>query len=217
MSQLRFIRQNIYQLKQRYPGAIDIIRRTENTVDVATGIKTVVLSGVHVNRAIVLPSNISRAALFDRTYVANDRDFVYGTNFDVTVRSFIVDHQDLPVGFEPQIGDYIVFRAVRYNLQKIQSLEGFAFLCLGKETLSEPPNLVLNLNVYDDLGSIVDSATFETDFNPLDFEINESILIDDLVNTEYTQFSGDALTIDESIVLDVITGSGEEIFSPTGQ
>jgi hypothetical protein len=213
MSQLRFIRQNVYQLKQRYPGAIDIIRRTANTVDVSTGIKTVQLVGVHVNRAIVLPSAISRAALFDRTYVANDRDFVYGTNFDVTVRSFIIDHVDLPSTFgDPVIGDYIVYRGVRYNLQKVQSLEGFAFLCLAKETLSELPNLAINLNVYEDLGSILETVSYDTNFDPLEIVLGEPLFIVDRCNTQLENFVGDALLVKEIISLELITNSGNEDF-----
>lgn len=203
MSQLRFIRQNIYQLKRRYPGTIDIIRRITNTVNVSTGIKTVSLSGVRVERAIVLPSAMSRAALFDRTYIANDRDFAYGTNFDVTTRTFIVDRQELPIDFEPQMGDYIVFREVRYNLQKIQSLEGFAFICLGKETLSEPPALSLALNVYDDLGSVLDSASFDTNLSPNEQHVSDMLLIDDETNMVDEENAADALMILESIVLEV--------------
>lgn len=204
MSQLRFIRNVLYQLKRRYPGAIDIMRRTSNAVDTATGRKTVDLRGVHVDRAIVLPSNVSRAALFDRTYIANDRDFAYGTNFDVTVRTFIIDRRDMPADFEITIGDYIVHERVRYNVQKSQKFEDDAgFIVLCKETLAEPPNLSLDLQVYDDLGIIVDVASFDPDFSSLEVHCGDVLLLDDRPNLMLEADASNQLDLQESINIEI--------------
>lgn len=212
MSQLRFIRSTLYTLKRRYPGVIDIIRRTHNTVDVATGVKTVELSGVHVDRAIVLPADLSRAALFDRTYVANDRDFVYGTNFDVTVRTFIVDRLDLPRTFEPRMGDYIVHQGVRYNIQKIKKFEDdVGFIFLGKEALNEAPALSIAVNTYSDLGLLTDSVTFDTNFSPLEVHIEDIIILTDVAATGVPATAGDLLNLFQAVQVEV-SGTENDFF-----
>lgn len=204
MSQLRFIRNVLYQLKRRYPGSIDIMRRTTNAVDTATGRKSVDLRGVHVDRAIVLPSNVSRAALFDRTYIANDRDFAYGTNFDVTVRTFIIDRLDLPADFEITIGDYIVHQSVRYNVQKSQKFEEDAgFIVLAKETLAEPPNLSLAIHVYDDLGIVIDVASFDPNTSSLEVHCGDALYLQDRPNLMLEEDTSSQLDLQESINIEI--------------
>lgn len=123
MNRLAFISKVLYRLKRRYGSPVKLFKRLSSVVNRETGLKEVRTQRVELRRVIVLPSQIDREFSYDLAYIAAAKNFTYGGFFDTTERRFIFDTRDLPADFEIEIGMYLVYDQVRYDVKKVERFE----------------------------------------------------------------------------------------------
>lgn len=122
MNRLDFIRRVLYRLKRRYGEAMDIVERVSDTVDRATGAKTIEKRTIRVNRVVILPAVITKEFQYDLTFIATNKNFTYGGLYDTTTRRFIFDRKDLK-GWVITTDQYFLFKGVRYDCKIVTELE----------------------------------------------------------------------------------------------
>lgn len=151
----------IYRLKREYGGAVTIQRRTLNTVDLCTGVKTQDRDAIHIRRAIILPSRLIRKFDYDLTYIASNKNFTYGGFYDTDYREFIFDARDLPAGFAFNLDDALIFNHIRYELKEISAFEfGHAFTMIAKRVKDASAEAVTEKTMYQEL-DLVQTAVGE--------------------------------------------------------
>jgi hypothetical protein len=135
MNSLSYIQNVLYKLKLDYGFPIDIYRFTSQVIDTATGAIQQTRIKVEIPLAVIMSEQDSRKFSYSRAFIAENRAFTFGGYFDVGIRVCIVDAQDLPVDFIPQIDDYFVAEEIRYQVSKVGNLMGdYGFLVALKET-----------------------------------------------------------------------------------
>lgn len=115
----RMVSKVLYSLKRKYLARVIIHRRLSETVDLSTGVKTPVIQDWEIERAILLPNDLSRKFVYDLTFIASNKNFTYGGTFDTGERRLILDANEVPVGFIPNRDDYIVYLSDRYEISDI--------------------------------------------------------------------------------------------------
>lgn len=153
MNSLSFIRNVLYKLKLDYGFPLDIYRFTSQAIDTKTGKKTVTRQKVEVPLAVILAENDARKFAYSRAFIAENRQFTIGGYFDVGTRVCILDAEDLPLDFIPQLDDYFVAEQIRYQVSKVGNLMGdYGFLVAVKETKGLEPLQVLHESITSSVG-----------------------------------------------------------------
>ncbi len=153
MNSLSYIRNVLYKLKLDYGFPLDIYRFTSQEVNTKTGVKTVTRQKIEIPLAVILVENDARKFAYSRAFIAENRQFTIGGYFDVGTRVCILDAEDLPVDFIPQLDDYFVAEQIRYQVSKVGNLMGdYGFLVAVKETKGMEPFQVLNETVASCVG-----------------------------------------------------------------
>lgn len=99
-NRLRQIRLVVYALKRAYGAKIYFYRQASITQNVKTGVIDRVQTKYSVNKAIILPSKMTRDFTYDLSFIAANKNFTYGALFDPEQRTIIVDARDLASGFQ---------------------------------------------------------------------------------------------------------------------
>lgn len=154
---LGFIKRVIYNLKRRYGIRLTVLRRASATLNIETGVKTIVRDFYHINRGIVLPSRIHREFYYDLAFIAAAKNFSYGGHVDVTERRLILDARDC--AFEPEVGHWITFDRVRYDVKEVSRFEeGAAYYVLVKQSIAAAPADAIDGRPEDSI-TLSDEAT----------------------------------------------------------
>jgi len=129
----------LYKLKKDFGAPISIIYATTSTVNLETGATTVDESSFKIAKAIVLGNKETRAAIYDLTFLAANKNFVYGGLFDKTTRVLVVDNRDLPSGYTPTLDHRCILEDERYQFKSIEKTvpsAGWLITCvkLGNQT-----------------------------------------------------------------------------------
>lgn len=137
MNRLKFISGVLYRLKRRYGVMLNLVHRTSSTVNRETGEKEVHRDSLRILRAIVLPSQVKREFSYDLAYIAAAKNFTYGGFFDTTERRIIIDVKDLPADFEIEVGHYVIYDRVRYDVKQVERFEDIrAFFITCKQSVA---------------------------------------------------------------------------------
>ncbi len=124
MPNLYFIKRTLYILKRQYGVPLALYRRTMSETDLATGKKTVTKVKYPVKRAVLCSTpSVQRQFEYHLSYLAANKNFAYGALFDTQNITFLIDAQDLPRGFVPNLDDFAIYNHKRYNISKMELLD----------------------------------------------------------------------------------------------
>lgn len=138
-SKLKFIRNVIYRLKRSYGLPIDYHQIKEHNMDPESGNKTFSLVHTHIRRAIVLRAREFRSFVYDLAFISANKDFTTGGFFDPEDRKVVIDSRDVPVGFDPKVDDYYIYKNEKYEVKEVFSFEdNYAFTLLARKIRGAP-------------------------------------------------------------------------------
>lgn len=130
MNSLRFLSSVITQLKQEYGEPLSILVTDSEVLDVESGGLSRIKTEHKVKRAVEVPAGNGRKFAYDIAFLAANKNFTYGGNYDVNEKEVLVDGKDLPKTFEPKLDNFIKFRDKQYRITKIDPIalgQGWVF------------------------------------------------------------------------------------------
>lgn len=146
------IRQVLYSLKRQYGGPVDVYRLDSTSTNRQTGKKTVVKSVFKIKLAPILPVSLSRQISQSISQISANKAFVQpAAGYVRGMRNFILDRKDLPLGFDLENDDWLVYKNRRYDIKTIQDFEFDAgYIVTGVEIRDVRPEQIF-LMFADDL------------------------------------------------------------------
>ncbi len=138
---LREIRRVVYHLKMRYGLAIVYLEPTGQTHDAKTGDVTRQYNQIKIRRAIILPSNLHRAFVYDLAYIASSKNFTEGGFFEKDLRRIIIDRKDFPKDFKPDTNHHMEFDGNRYEIRAVQIFEDRKSYAFSVEAVQDAPTV----------------------------------------------------------------------------
>jgi hypothetical protein len=153
MSQLSFIRDNVYNLKQDYGRPADLYKATF-VEDITTGVKVVTRRVIHLSKLIMLPSIEDLVTKYTQAFLKSNRQFSYSGYVQAAKKIAILDLKDIPLDFEVRKEDYIIVqersRPHRFDIKGVHQYEGkYAYILQLAETEGVEIEQVFTQNVYD--------------------------------------------------------------------
>lgn len=133
-----YIKSVIYDLKHTFGVAIDLYSATTNTVNRATGVKSVVTSKLTVKRAIPFESLLKQSQQISGA-------FDYGGFIRIGDKGFLIDASDITIDFDDFT--YCVYNSKRYDIVDKKDFDGFAWMLRVRETQQAKPYQEVNVNV----------------------------------------------------------------------
>ena len=131
-----FIRRLLYNLERRMGGRVAFHRESE-TLNTRTGKKDVTKL-VWERKVVVLPSELKTKFVFDLSFIAANKNFTYGGNFDTSQRRLILSSREA-AGYVPQNDDFFVFENKRWQIKEVQTFEyDTGYLLVGAEIKGAP-------------------------------------------------------------------------------
>lgn len=139
MNALRKIRDVIYALKRTYgiPGKLIVLSSV--TTDYATGRSVVSETYVEIARLVVLPERMYRDFAYDLTYVASNKNFVYGGLYDKSIKIILVDKKDVGTRVIT-LDDRFIIENERYTVKEVNDTAYEQSYMLRLERLLSQPN-----------------------------------------------------------------------------
>ena len=142
LSLKRTITRTLYMMKRQYGGTIDIYTIVSSTTNQETGVTTIIKDVVHVDRAIVLPAQMTREVKKSISQISANKKFVVGGTYDAGRRVFIIDRDDTP-SLDITNNSYIVYRTRKYEIESYQEYEFEAgWIVVGRELVGEIPEQI---------------------------------------------------------------------------
>ena len=129
----------VYRLKHSHGDYILIqVRDEQARVNFKTGRKSIEVSYIPVYRAVVLGVDSVTRFAYDLAYIASNKNFTYGAEYDRYDRIFLIDGKDLPKGFKLEQQSRIIWQARPYRIEKFyETIDGRSYLCGTKSMLSD--------------------------------------------------------------------------------
>jgi hypothetical protein len=135
---IRFVKRCIRAMKKEYGGPITVYKLGVTTTNLQTGAKGDTRSSIFVQRAVVLPSRLSREAVQSISLISANKQVVQGGTYDPGRRTFIIDRTDVP-NWDLQHDDWIVYNDARYDIKTIDEFEqGTGWLIVAKKVDNAP-------------------------------------------------------------------------------
>ncbi len=132
-----FMRRHLYDLERRMRGRVTFYRDSE-VLNTKTGKKTTTKQTWQNVTVIVLPTDLKTKFVFDLSYIAANKNFTYGGNFDTSKKRLILRTKSAGT-YVPQNQDYFIFDGKRWDLTEVQTYEyGVGFLLTGTEVKGSP-------------------------------------------------------------------------------
>jgi hypothetical protein len=149
MTAHREIKKIIYSLKREWGTPVDIRRETVTlNVDTGNNVITPVLS-CSIRRGIILPRAIQTDFVYDLSFIAANKNFTYGGNFEVDNQDLLLDGRDLRddtnAKFEMHQDDFVYIGTRRYTIQKIRKYDKNGVVSV------DPPNVLAYIVTIKDL------------------------------------------------------------------
>jgi len=126
----------MYRLKRSFGQAVVFSIPTDNSYDVTTGATTREYTELKVRKAIVLPVKTIRDFAYDLTYIASNKNFVYGGYYDSSARNVIVQNKDLKKNV-PAMNWLCTFQNRKYTVKALTETEDNAGYILACTALDE--------------------------------------------------------------------------------
>ena len=146
---LRFITQVLYALKRDFGGMIDLYSPTSVVTDLETGSISRTTTRQRIKRAIILESKALERHIYGLTFIAANKNFSYGANFEENSRVFILDGKDVS---SVSLDQYIVYAERRYEIKFIQEFEfNRGFLVTAVELKGALPRQVIELSAMSSI------------------------------------------------------------------
>lgn len=146
-----FIRQTLYALKRQYGAEVALYKTTTTEIDSKTGKKSTIRTKVVLDLAIVLPDSLANKFAYEHSFLAANRKFTYGAQWDQRQRLIIVDAVDLPEAYKIESEDSIVVDQDRYVVAKAEQFaDGYLLTVVRAE--NNLPLLITDLSVTQSLG-----------------------------------------------------------------
>lgn len=120
MNNLKEQRRTIYNLKHAYGVPIVLIKPTSQTIDPRTGQVATTEVTITIRKAVFLPEMTSRDFAFTLSYLAANKNFVYGAGFDTRSSTLLIDSKDVPADFQPTTNFHVTYDGRRYSVKKVQ-------------------------------------------------------------------------------------------------
>lgn len=138
-------------MKRRYGLPANLIKITNEVVNLQTGVKTLTRDSLQISRVIILPSTIKREFFYDLAYITGNKDFTYGGTTLADSRKFIIDRVDLG-SWVLAVGDAIIYNEKRYEIQEIDEFESsLGYVVTAKESESVAINNVVPISIFDEI------------------------------------------------------------------
>lgn len=156
-NKLRNIRRVLYSLKKGFGVPMDIYQITKSDLDPRTGRQIIERRRIQIRKAILLPTVLARKFSYDLSYIAANKNFTYGGQYDIRDRMIIVEASDMPDGLAVKTEDYLVMEGSRYEVKSVEDLEfKYGFIITARETPGAPVNQVIHLKLNNvlNLGQI---------------------------------------------------------------
>ncbi len=123
MTNVLFIRDLIYRLKQDYGQCMDLYVPTSSFQDYGTGQQIVSRRKVRISKVILLTEILQRRFVHDVAFLTAGRNFAYGGLFEEGMRTIIVAGTDIPKGVKINDSTFFTYLHVRYDVVKVEELE----------------------------------------------------------------------------------------------
>jgi hypothetical protein len=143
---LRQISSIIYKMKRQF-GMVGTLRYPDNdvsTYDITTGVTDITYVDLVISRIIRLPRRNISDFVYDLAFIAANKNFTYGAEFDTNDRWFIIDVKDLTIDYrypnptkEITTEYYIIIEGRTYKVYACNLAEhNNAYLLRGREIVS---------------------------------------------------------------------------------
>ncbi len=108
-------------------------------MDPESGDKTSSLIHTRIQRAIILQAREFRSFVYDLAFISANKDFTTGGFFDPEDQKVIIASVDVPIGFDPKIDDYYIYKNEKYEVKEIVSLgNNYAFVLTTRKVRGAP-------------------------------------------------------------------------------
>jgi len=132
-----FIRRILYNFERRMGGRVSFHRDNE-ILDTRTGKKETNKTVWQNVLVIVLPTTLVPKFVFDLSFIASNKNFTYGGEFDASKKR-VFFRPERASGYVPQDRDYFVFDGKRWNVTEVQTYEyDTGYLITGTEVKGAP-------------------------------------------------------------------------------
>jgi hypothetical protein len=156
MTNSRYIENAIYQLKREFGSKGYLYFRTQS-VNMATGALTYVLTPTVVQKMIMLPVNFRQKFSYDLSFVAANKNFTYGGLYDVGERGVIIDVKELPKDFQVTLDYEVIFGTTKYSIVNCELVDVKVWMLKVKTVPGEHPYRVVSLATKDKV-SVTDTG-----------------------------------------------------------
>lgn len=136
---LRQIKLVVYRLKREFGIPLTLLRPLQNDHDVETGVITRQWEEYNILRAVVLPVDTARKFSYDLSFIAANRNFVYGGFYDNKDRIILIDAKDIRLndGQTIEVSWRIRLEDEYYEVSHIEEAQRkSAFMIRAKHTTS---------------------------------------------------------------------------------
>ena len=140
MSNLRQIKNILYQLKKDWGIAMDLRNQT-SVVDRKTGMTQKSYVSTPVRRGILLPVKLTPSFVYDLSFIAANKNFTYGGLFGAGSRVVIVDGSDVPSTFTVKEDTQLIIAKAVYSVKNVETLVNKLGYLLTVTTLSNLENV----------------------------------------------------------------------------
>ena len=141
----------LYKLKREFGRPIDLYRLNSVTNNVQTGIKSITKTKYPIKRGIILPDSYIKSKVYSLSFIAANKNFTYGGLFNRNIKAVIIDHNDLPSGFEILPEDFINIGQKRFCLKDIDFMDNIGWLLVIEHVDGNPPEAVYEISIFDDI------------------------------------------------------------------
>ena len=117
----RSARKILYRLSRQYGTQVTFSRILSKTKDFETGEFVYTTEAETVKRGILLPLKMSSLYSYDLTFLAANKNFQYGANYDAGLRYIIIDQRDIT--FDVGLQEFCYIGSIKYE---VLSFEDFA-------------------------------------------------------------------------------------------
>lgn len=147
-SNKRFIQNTLYTLKRQYGAAVTVYKTDSKSFNPQTGRLTTVRTKVSIKLAVVLPDTLANKFAYEHSFLAANRQFTYGAQWDQRQRLMIIDGQDIPKDFKIELDDSIVHNNFRYVVRKADVIDdGLGYLLTVVKGENNTPLQILDFAV----------------------------------------------------------------------
>lgn len=119
MNSLRHIRTTVYRLKRNYGTRIVLVKSSQSEYNLETGAVTPDEAKYTIERAVVMPMSAVRKYNYGLTYIAVNKNFAYGANYERMTRLCLIDRADFADLEAISLNDYVEFRGMRWTVKEM--------------------------------------------------------------------------------------------------